>query len=547
MRLAAAAACALAGAALFQFFGNANRGYIDTVSLFYWWGFQWTNEASEAQHGWVVVALAAAMAWGNLKSAECGARSAEWESASRKPRSAMAAPFVALLAALALHAVGFVAQQARLSILALLVFAWGVARLGGGRGWGAALAFPLAFLVFAIPLNAIEASFPLRMWVVKASAAIARGVGIGVLQNGSQLIAPDGRYHYDVAEACSGVRSLTMMVAVSLFAGYRAFRSWRRRAVILLLALPLIYAANVLRILAIIFAAQLGGEAWGTRVHDWMGVGVFVIVLGGVLLVIRGWQRRRPEPETAPRDCHPLDDNRDRHLMGDKRALAVAGGIVALAALEMAGLHRIAALPPQGQVGVALAVDGVNPIDLPAFIGTEWGGRHAEVTAVERAILPPDTGYSRKVYVSLGAPAPAVFVSVVLSGRDRTSIHRPELCLVGQGWTIAEQRAHRFSRAGGEAFPATVLRVQRERATPRGREIVPELVAYWFVTGDTVVANHWQRLVLDAWNRVAHRRVDRWAYVLVQTDATDGEAAALARFEAVLAGTLPVFQPPSAR
>ena len=48
--------------------------------------------------------------------------------------------------------------------------------------------------------------------------------------------------------------------------------------------------------------------------------------------------------------------------------------------------------------------------------------------------------------------------------------------------------------------------------------------------------------VVDAWNRVAHARADRWAYVLMQTDATDSEAAALVRMQAVLSATLPVFQ-----
>jgi hypothetical protein len=48
----------------------------------------------------------------------------------------------------------------------------------------------------------------------------------------------------------------------------------------------------------------------------------------------------------------------------------------------------------------------------------------------------------------------------------------------------------------------------------------------------------------DAWNRVAHARADRWAYVLLQTDASDGEPAALARMQAVLDATLPAFQRP---
>ena len=67
-------------------------------------------------------------------------------------------------------------------------------------------------------------------------------------------------------------------------------------------------------------------------------------------------------------------------------------------------------------------------------------------------------------------------------------------------------------------------------------------MAYWFVSADGVVATHWQRFFRDAWNRVRHGRVDRWAYVLVQADAADGEAAALARIQTVLWETLPVFQ-----
>jgi hypothetical protein len=231
---------------------------------------------------------------------------------------------------------------------------------------------------------------------------------------------------------------------------------------------------------------------------------------------------------------------------------------MAFAIGEMFFLHHLATMPPRGQVGVALSADGVNPVELPAFLGTEWAGRRAEITVIEREILPADTGYSRKSYVSLSDPRRQVFLSIVLSGRDRTSIHRPELCLVGQGWTIADQGRHEFSakRRGSEnkeQFPATLLRVRREIAAPaagggpRSPVVVPQLVAYWFMDGDAIVATHWERITRDAWNRIVHARVDRWAYVLMQTDATDGEAAALARMQAVLDGTLPTFQRFAAR
>ena len=68
----AALACALAGGAMFQFFGNATRGYIDTASVFWWWGFQWFDAASEAEHGLLIVALSGWLGWRNLRGAESG-------------------------------------------------------------------------------------------------------------------------------------------------------------------------------------------------------------------------------------------------------------------------------------------------------------------------------------------------------------------------------------------------------------------------------------------------------------------------------------------
>jgi exosortase len=442
---------------------------------------------------------------------------------------------------LGLHALGFAAQQTRVSIVALLMFTWGVLRFMGGRRWGWAALFPLGFMVFAIPFNALDsAGFWLRLWVIRASAGLAHAAGIGVLENGTQLVAPDGRYQYDVAAACSGVRSLMALLALSLLAGYLNFRTWWRRCALLVLCFPLIYLGNVARISSIIFVAQWRGQAWGERAHDVMGYGVFVIVLGGVLLAARLIERLRPEAALPLLDEAQIADCSSQ--FGWRGSVVIVG----LAVAEMIFLAHLAGLPPRGTAGVRLAADGLNPVELPVFLGMEWIGRRAEVSAVEREVLPPDTGFSRKDYVAIADSTQRVFLSVVLSGRDRTSIHRPELCLVGQGWTINATGGHRFSYPGNPArdFPATVLHVQREVRTPRGTVVVPQLVVYWFIGGDTVVASHWERLAVDAWNRVVHARADRWAYVLMQTDARDGEAAALGRMQAVLNQTLPAFTEP---
>ena len=537
----AAGTCAVAGLAVWQFFGNAAHGYVHTDSMFWWWISQWLDPAAETEHGWLILGLSGWLLWRNLQRDEGEGRVMGDEPAWPA--------WCAMAAGLALHAIGFAVQQTRVSIVGFLLFTWGVVRLGGGRRWGGAAAFPLGFMAFAIPLNAFDSiGFWLRMWVIDASAGLAHFAGIGVLQSGTQLVAPDGRYNYDVAAACSGVRSLTALAALSLLAGYLNFHTWTRRGVMLLLCFPLVFLGNVARISSIVFAAQWGGQAWGERAHTVMGYGVFVIVLGGVLAAAAAMQRWWPEGrDAAPGPPAFESANRRGSQNGSESRphLIAAVIIVALVAGEMFFLHHLATLPPRGAAGVLLAADEKNPAELPAFLGRDWVGFPVPVSEVEHQILPADTGFSRELYkASRGGQQ--VFLSIVLSGRDRTSIHRPELCLVGQGWTITGRGDHRFDfpARSDAGFPATLLKVRREVPSPHGPVVVPQLTAYWFVSSDAVVATHWQRFLHDAWSRLAHARADRWAYVLMQTDATDGEAAALARMQAVLREALPAFQRP---
>ena len=102
--------CALAGAAVFQFFGNASFGYIKSASLFWWWGFQWFNPESETEHGLLVLVLSGWLLWRNLQAKEKGE--------SRKAEGETIWPaLLAMVLGLALHALGFAAQQARISEL----------------------------------------------------------------------------------------------------------------------------------------------------------------------------------------------------------------------------------------------------------------------------------------------------------------------------------------------------------------------------------------------------------------------------------------------
>lgn len=526
----AALPVAAAGFALFHFFGNAVRGYIDSPSVFVWWIRQWLNPQSEGEHGWLLLALAIWVTWRNLRA------DANDREAVPDPRPAA----LALTAALLLHLAGFALQQTRVSIIGLLLFIWGVGRLGGGVRWGRALVFPLGLMVLALPWDFLEEpGFLLRLAAVNTTVALAQGVGLPVVQNGTQLFSADGAYHYDVAAACSGVRSLLALLALSSLLGYLRLRSTGRRGLIVLLCFPLTFVGNVVRLLAIILAAQWGGQRAGEWVHDYGGFLVFIVVLGGVQLTAN-WLARG---EDAPRgSTATAGDRAARGRVATPRGLVMAAGVLVLLTLVTAvGTVALSRGGTEVRAGVRLTADGRAPITLPTFLGVDWGGREAEVTRVEREILPADTGYSRRTYVALDDARRTVFFSVVLSGRDRSSIHRPEVCLVGQGWTLQHRQGETWPDGRGGELPVTVLRVMREERDAAGqRREVTALLAYWFVGGDRAVAGTVERMAVDGWNRL-RQRPDRWAYLVGQTvvGLDEGEDAPRARLQEVVAWVWP--------
>jgi len=551
--LAAVVLCGVAGFVVFQFFGNSARGYINTPSLFWWWASHWADPQAESEHGWLILAISACLFARNL-----------WLSKMTQTSELAWRPLVAMLAGFALHLLGYVMQQGRISIGGLLLFGWGVLALAGGRRWGRAALFPLAFLLFAIPLNVLDTvGFYLRLGVIDTAWHLAQFVHIDVIRNGTQLLSPDGSYQYDVAAACSGMRSLMALAALSLLLGYLNFRSWWWRALIGLLCFPYAFLGNVARIFSIIAAAAWRGQGAGEMTHRVMGVGVFVIVLGLVQMTVwllQKYQLARSCDSAASQETSPAPapSRKPRGYFSSASSVWIIAGVVSVAALGVSIVTRqVDAMEVSPRVGIKLAADGVNPVTLPAYLGSEWEGQAADISAIEREVLPADTGFSRKNYVSLQRPNERVFLSIVLSGRDRTSIHRPEICLVGQGWTITQRATHAFAWPSipspsaqrpspiNAAVPATLLSIEREFRPKQGGKIkVPALMAYWFVGSDKIVASNTERIVDTSLDRLYHWQAHRWAYVVVQTLAPDGETAALARMQAVLDGTLTTFQLP---
>ena len=108
-----------------------------------------------------------------------------------------------------------------------------------------------------------------------------------------------------------------------------------------------------------------------------------------------------------------------------------------------------------------------------------------------------------------------LYSSIVLSGKERSSIHRPQVCLVGQGNEIVKSTVIQVPLEGREPLDVMVLdMIRRVRVGDQTVEH-PQYYAYWFVGKGRETASHIQRMIWMASDRIFRNVAHRWAYISV--------------------------------
>lgn len=136
-----------------------------------------------------------------------------------------------------------------LSRVSLLLVIAGLVIFFGGWGFFRAVLFPWAFLLLMIPVPALlfnQITFPLQILASKVAATALPLVGVPVLREGNIINLP--AMPLEVAEACSGIRSLLSLTTLAIIYGYlMETRIWVR-VVLALASIPIAVVANSFRI-----------------------------------------------------------------------------------------------------------------------------------------------------------------------------------------------------------------------------------------------------------------------------------------------------------
>lgn len=144
------------------------------------------------------------------------------------------------------------------------------------------------------------------------------------------------------------------------------------------------------------------------------------------------------------------------------------------------------------------------------------GRLEASWSLAERRLLPADTHLVKKVYRSPSASGAPLQVSIVISGAEQVSIHRPQMCLTGQGFDITRERTLPIPLEGRDPLKLRVLDVTRRYRAANGQMVEqPSFYAYWFAARGHETPSHWHRMFYAAWDRVVRGEASRWAYVSI--------------------------------
>jgi exosortase len=208
--------------------------------------------------------------------------------------------------------------QWRVGIGALPFMLHGAVWYMWGRKTALMTAFPIYYIWLSVPLPDVQqATVPMQNISIKISQSICGLFGVDTIANGSSIRSADQRWgEFNVAEGCSGIRSLMALLMISSAWAYASSGiSLAKRALLLMSALPLAIIGNGLRVSSIFLVAQYGNEDFARKTwHDNSGLLLFYPISLISMMVLQSlfqgnlpWKRKVVRRQTSRFESQPTE------------------------------------------------------------------------------------------------------------------------------------------------------------------------------------------------------------------------------------------------
>jgi len=365
------------------------------------------------------------------------------------------------------------------------------------------LAFPLLYLLAALPLPVFlqnELSSRLQLWSSALGIGCLQFIGVMAYREGNVIDL--GPIQLQVVEACSGLRYLFPLMALTLLCAYLYRESLWKRVLLVLSSIPISILLNGFRIGAIglLVEAYGGGAAEGFS-HFFEGWVFFVASLG--LLCAEMWvlaqvgssagHRRFAQLIGPPTVCVSASTF-NVHPSATARvspAPALAGGVLLILAVFAAPFVAQRDFPAPARQPL---------LDFPLQLG-EWGGAPSAMERQYLDVLQLDD-YVLADYSAVEKAPVNVYVAYYQSPKKGLSSHSPKQCIPGGGWEITSFETVRLDSASGSASALDVNRVAIQKDGHK------QIVYYWFKQRDRWITSEYLVKFFLFWDSLTRHRAD---------------------------------------
>lgn len=362
----------------------------------------------------------------------------------------------------------FLSRSSLLLVLAgliVLFFGWRVFR---------AVFFPWAFLILMIPIPAIilnQVTFPLQLLAAKVAAAGLPLLGVPVFREGNIINLP--KMPLEVAEACSGIRSLMSLVTLAIIYGYLMEKRRWRRWLLALASVPITVIANDVRIVGTGLLVQYWDPAIAEGYyHASWGWLIFVVSLAMLYGLHRLVCFLFPEKD------------RESFTPGVQPAAILFSGLKGAATSFILAtlLIAAAAIFLQAHSHSEVFPSRLEFKQFPTQLGDSTG---TDIPIDQDTLEVLGHGdFLHRVYRDSENAAPIdLFIAYYRSQRAGETPHSPQHCLPGSGWTPVQNQRILLATPGHEPFPANRYLIAKGASR--------QLVLYWFWAHDRGVASEW--------------------------------------------------------
>ena len=383
------------------------------------------------------------------------------------------------------------------------------------------LAFPLLYLLAAVPLPAFlqgELSSRLQLWSSALGIGCLRLIGVMAYREGNVIDL--GPIQLQVVEACSGIRYLFPLMALTLLCAYLYRESFWKRALLVVSSIPISILLNGFRIgaIGVLVEAYGGGAAEGFG-HFFEGWVFFVASLG--LLCAEMWILARVGSRASRRRFTELIGPPEAGVSASTLAVHAFAARVSPAPLLVGGVLLILA---------AFAAPTVAPhdfppparqslLDFPLQLG-EWGGATSVMERQYLDALQLDD-YVLADYSAVKKAPVNVYVAYYQSPKKGLSSHSPRQCIPGGGWEITSFETVRLDQAAGIGPALDVNRVAIQKGGQK------QIVYYWFKQRDRWMTSEYLVKFFLFWDSLTRHRADG-ALVRLVSSVYAGETEAIA-------------------